>query len=228
VSDLIVDDDGHPHFVLHSGADVADVHVPLVGAHQAHNAAAAATVALEMGIPFDDVVGTLRGLTMRSPWRMQVSSVPGGVTLINDAYNANPDSMRAALETLAELGRRRGGRSVAVLGEMRELGESGESAHEEVGRLVAALGVSQLVVVGDEARAIHLAARPEGSSTASVHLPDAESAIGHLRGALQPGDVVLVKASRAAGLERVAEALTGGRGSRPDRDSETGPTEADA
>jgi UDP-N-acetylmuramoyl-tripeptide--D-alanyl-D-alanine ligase len=210
VSELQVDEDGRPVFVLSTGAESADVVVPLVGEHQASNAAAAAAVALGLGMPFVDVVDTLRSLTTRSRWRMEVSNTADGVTIINDAYNANPDSMRAALKTLADFGRRRGsGRTIAVLGEMRELGESSQEEHDAVGRLAVRLDVSQLVVVGEEAKPMHLGASLEGSwNEESVHVPDVDAAVAFLRGALRPGDVVLVKASRAAGLERVAAALT--------------------
>jgi UDP-N-acetylmuramoyl-tripeptide--D-alanyl-D-alanine ligase len=212
VSELHVDEDGHPVFVLSAGAESADVVVPLVGEHQASNAAAAAAVALGLDMPFVEVVDTLRSLTTRSHWRMEVSSTAEGITIINDAYNANPDSMRAALKTLADFGRRRGtARTVAVLGEMRELGESSQEEHDAVGRLAVRLDVAQLVVVGEEAKPIHLGAGLEGSrNEESVHVPDVDAAVAFLRGALRPGDIVLVKASRAAGLERVAAALTAG------------------
>jgi UDP-N-acetylmuramoyl-tripeptide--D-alanyl-D-alanine ligase len=208
-SAVSVDDDAHPVFVLGAGHDSADIVLPLVGEHQAGNAAAAAAVALGVGMPFDLVVDTLRSLAARSRWRMEVSRTAAGVTLINDAYNANPDSMRAALKTLADLGRRPGaGRTFAVLGEMRELGDVAREEHEQVGRSAVRRGVSQLVVVGEEAGPIHLAAnRASARDDQSLAVPDADAALAYLHGALRPGDVVLVKASRAAGLERVAAAL---------------------
>ena len=212
ISSVRLDDLGQPTFTLHAGADFADVCLPLTGEHQALNAAAAAAVALGLGMPFPEVVETLRSVQVRSPWRMEISQTAGGVTLINDAYNANPDSMRAALRALADLGHRRGGsgRTFAVLGEMRELGAASPDEHDAIGRLAVRLDVSQLVVVGEEARPIHLGASLEGSwDEESVCVPDVEAAVSFLRGALRPGDVVLVKASRAAGLERVAFALMG-------------------
>ena len=210
LSAVDLDDSGHPRFTLAWGDRSADVTVPLVGEHQAMNAAAAAAVALGVGMPFDEVVDILRTLTARSKWRMEVSHTASGVTVINDAYNANPDSMRAALKTLAELGHRNGSaRTFAVLGEMLELGDSGPSEHDVIGRLAVRLDVSQLIVVGEGARPMHLGACLEGSwDGESVLVPDADAAIRLLRGALAPGDVVLVKASRATGLERVAQALT--------------------
>jgi UDP-N-acetylmuramoyl-tripeptide--D-alanyl-D-alanine ligase len=133
-----------------------------------------------------------------------------GVTVINDAYNANPDSMRAALETLAELGRGRGdgARTLAVLGEMRELGDTSLEAHEAVGRLLAELGISQVVAVGESARAIASAASQQQTwQGRSVEVPDSAAAARYLQEEVRPGDVVLVKASRAAGLETLAGVL---------------------
>jgi UDP-N-acetylmuramoyl-tripeptide--D-alanyl-D-alanine ligase len=141
---------------------------------------------------------------------MEVHERPDGVIVVNDAYNANPDSMRAALKALAAIGRRRGPgtRTIAVLGEMLELGESSTEEHDAVGRLAVRLDISQLLVVGDGARPIHLGASLEGSwADESVFVPDNDAALTWLREHLAPGDVVLLKASRAAALERVAEAL---------------------
>ncbi len=133
-----------------------------------------------------------------------------GVTVVNDAYNANPESMRAALKTLVDLSRG-GRRAWAVLGGMEELGVSADDEHDALGRLVVRLGVEQLVAVGARARRIHLGASLEGSwSGESVWVADVEQACTLLRERLVPGDVVLVKASRAFGLERVASELTSG------------------
>ncbi len=205
-----VDDEGRACFSIRTGAEAADIVLPLVGAHQARNAAAAAAAALGLGIRLADVAEALRSVTARSPWRMEVATTRGGVTVINDAYNANPDSMRAALHVLAGFRDRRepDTRTFAVLGEMMELGPSSDEEHGEVGRLAVRLGVSQLVVVGEPARPVHLAAVLQGSRPdESVCVADGEAALDFLRGALRPGDIVLVKASRAAGLEEVALAL---------------------
>ncbi|MDQ4007071.1 MAG: UDP-N-acetylmuramoyl-tripeptide--D-alanyl-D-alanine ligase, partial [Actinomycetota bacterium] len=158
-------------------------------------------------VPLSEVAAALGRATVRSRWRLEVADRPDGVTVINDAYNANPDSMRAALKTLAAVG---GGRrrTVAVLGEMLELGETAQAEHDSLGRLAVRLGVSRLVAVGDGARAIHLGATQEGSwDGESVFVPDVAAALEFLAGDLGAGDVVLVKASRGAGLERVAAAL---------------------
>ncbi len=128
--------------------------------------------------------------------------------VVNDAYNANPESMRAGLAALATMAR--GRRSWAVLGQMAELGDSAEDEHGALGRLVAALGVDRLVVVGPDAGAIHSAAQRDVSWPGrSVQVPDPPAALALLRREVRPGDVVLVKASRAAGLERVAIELAG-------------------
>jgi UDP-N-acetylmuramoyl-tripeptide--D-alanyl-D-alanine ligase len=181
----------------------------LVGEHQALNAAAAATVAVALGIPLDVAAGALSQAGPASRWRMELRERRDGVVVINDAYNANPDSMRAALTTLSGIGRaRQRGRTIAVLGEMRELGASSPAEHAGVGTLAVQLGIDRLVVVGEPARPLHDAAGLAGSANgASVFVSDGAGALAWLRDHLAPGDVVLVKASRAAALERVAEAL---------------------
>jgi len=180
-----------------------------LGEHQAGNAAAAAAVALALGAPLDKGARWLSEAENVSRWRMEVHERADGVTVVNDAYNANPDSMRAALKSLAEIGRRRpGARTVAVLGEMRELGESATEEHDTVGRLAVRLDIHQLLVVGEPARPIHLGACLEGSwGGESVFVDDNDAALAWLRENLAGGDVVLLKASRAAALEQVAEAL---------------------
>jgi UDP-N-acetylmuramoyl-tripeptide--D-alanyl-D-alanine ligase len=204
--DVGLDAAGRPHFRLVTAAGAAEVQLALYGEHNVDNALAAAAVALELGGDVAEVADGLAGAKALSRWRMEVTERPDGVTVINDAYNANPESVRAALKSLVAIAGPR--RSWAVLGEMRELGESAASEHDGVGRLAVRLDVSRLVVVGDGARAMHLGAGLEGSwGEESVFVPDAEAAVELLRSELQEGDVVLVKASRAAGLERVAQAL---------------------
>ncbi|HET7328376.1 MAG TPA: UDP-N-acetylmuramoyl-tripeptide--D-alanyl-D-alanine ligase [Nocardioidaceae bacterium] len=212
VSALQLDGRGRPNFTLTAGDAQARVGLQLVGEHQAANAAAAAATALALGLGWGDIVEALSAAVPRSRWRMEIIERSDGVTIVNDAYNANPDSMRAALKTLAVLGADPERRTVAVLGEMLELGASGREEHDAVGRLAVRLNVSRLVVVGEGARAMHLGAGLEGSWCGeSVFVPDVESAIEFVRADTAPGDVVLVKASRAAGLERVAAALAGAR-----------------
>ncbi len=210
VSDLALDASGCPQFDLVTADGTAHVALRLLGEHQAGNAAAAAAVALSLGLGLDDVATALSAATNASRWRMEQHERADGVLVVNDAYNANPDSMRAALKALAAIARGRGpeARSVAVLGEMRELGESSQEEHDAVGRLAVRLDISQLVVVGEPARPIHLGACLEGSwGEESVFVTDNDEAVAWLREHLRAGDVVLVKASRAAALEQVAEAL---------------------
>jgi UDP-N-acetylmuramoyl-tripeptide--D-alanyl-D-alanine ligase len=208
--DVSLDDRGQVSFRLTYEDAAADVALRLVGRHHAANASAAAAAALACGLSFDQVCAGLRSASVRSAWRMALTTRADGVTVINDAYNANPDSVRAALETLAELGRTRGGsRTLAVLGEMRELGDASREAHEAVGRLLVALDISQVVAVGASAAAIASAASQTPTwQGRSVQVPDAAAAERYLRAEVRPGDVVLVKASRAAGLETLAGALT--------------------
>ena len=209
VTAVTLDASGRARFRLRAGDSEAAVRMRLVGEHQALNAAAAAAVALSCGVPLGVVVPALAEAAARSRWRMEVQRRPDGVSVINDAYNANPSSMDAALRTLSAMGRApaASGRTVAVLGEMLELGESAPAEHEVVGRLAVELGVSRVVAVGPGAEPIHRAALRAGGPDRSCWVPDVAAALAELSGRLGPGDVVLVKASRAAGLERVASGL---------------------
>jgi UDP-N-acetylmuramoyl-tripeptide--D-alanyl-D-alanine ligase len=191
---------GVPSYELVTAAGSVPVTLAVHGAHQVGNSLAAAAVALELGLPLTGVAAALGRAKALSRWRMEVTERADGVLVVNDAYNANPESMAAALRALMTMAR--GRRSWAVLGPMGELGESADDAHRRVGALTAELGVDRVVVVGPEAQPLHDAARD-----ISVHVPDAAAAIALLEQELEPEDVVLIKASRAAGLERVALAL---------------------
>ena len=141
-----------------------------------------------------------------SGWRMEVHDRTDGVRVVNDAYNANPASMAAALKAARWMAR--GRRCIAVLGEMAELGEAAEEEHDRVGEQVARLGIEELVTVGEAARGIARAAVREGMEAEHVReAADADDALTATRSLLRPGDVVLVKASRVVGLERLAAAL---------------------
>jgi UDP-N-acetylmuramoyl-tripeptide--D-alanyl-D-alanine ligase len=208
--DVTLDDLGRPGFTLQAAGGSAPVQLQLIGVHQLSNALAAAAVALECGLPLLDVAAGLSAARPVSRWRMELTERADGVAVINDAYNANPESMRAALNALVSIdrGRREGGRTFAVLGPMAELGADGPGEHEAVGRLAAGLGVGRILVVGEQARPIHRGTVLEGfGGGASTWVPDAEAAIAVLRDEVRPGDVVLVKASRSASLERVALAV---------------------
>ena len=207
-----LNDRGQAHFTLRAPTGCADVTLRLYGEHHVSNALAAAAVARELGMPVGEIAAALSTAGPLSHWRMEVTERPDGVTVVNDAYNANPESMRAALRALAAMGRSarsRGGRTWAVLGKMAELGGQSLTEHDAVGRLAVRLNVSKLVAVGGtEAAWLQMGAYNEGSwGEESVHVSDAEAAIDLVRSEVRPGDVVLVKASRSVGLESVALAL---------------------
>ncbi|MEV4948311.1 UDP-N-acetylmuramoyl-tripeptide--D-alanyl-D-alanine ligase [Streptomyces sp. NPDC053755] len=210
-------ENGQPSFSLHTPTGCSDVTLRLYGEHHVSNALAAAAVAHELGMPVEEIATALSEAGTLSRWRMEVTERPDGVTIVNDAYNANPESMRAALRALASMGRAaqaQGGRTWAVLGKMAELGDASLAEHDAVGRLAVRLNVSKLVAVGDrEASWLQLGAYNEGSwGEESVHVSDARAAVDLLRSELRPGDVVLVKASRSVGLEQVALALLDSEG----------------
>ncbi|HWJ83319.1 MAG TPA: UDP-N-acetylmuramoyl-tripeptide--D-alanyl-D-alanine ligase [Nocardioides sp.] len=200
-----LDELGRPTFELgHEGAWYP-VRLRHSGAHQVANAAAAAAMAIGAGLPADVVAGALSEVTGSSPWRMEVSERADGMVVVNDAYNANPESMRAALEALVAIGRRGGRRTVAVLGEMKELGAEHDAGHRAVGRAAAELGVDVLLVVGDAAAGIGAGAQDvSGDSPQVVPVTTREDAVAWVRQNAGAGDALLVKASRGAALEWVA------------------------
>ncbi|CAM2852015.1 UDP-N-acetylmuramoyl-tripeptide--D-alanyl-D-alanine ligase [Mycobacterium intermedium] len=218
-----------PQFTMHrgsaSGHSQAQVRLGVSGDHQVTNALCAGAVAMECGADIEQVAAALAEAGPVSRHRMQVTTRPDGVTVIDDAYNANPDSMRAGLQALAWIAHGQADqprRSWAVLGEMAELGEDAITEHDRIGRLAVRLDVSRLVVVGTgrSMSAMHHAAVMEGAWGAggdrgAVSVADADAALALLREELRPGDVVLVKASNAAGLGALADALVAD-GSRQD------------
>ncbi|MFD3552921.1 UDP-N-acetylmuramoyl-tripeptide--D-alanyl-D-alanine ligase [Streptomyces goshikiensis] len=213
---------GQPAFTLHTPTGCSDVTLRLYGEHHVSNALAAAAVAHVLGMSAVEIANALSGAGTLSRWRMEVTERADGVTIVNDAYNANPESMRAALRALVAMGgaaRANGGRTWAVLGPMAELGDASLAEHDAVGRLAVRLNVSKLVAVGGrEASWLQLGAYNEGSwGEESVLVSDAQAAVDLLRSELRPGDVVLVKASRSIGLERVALALLEREGEVADR-----------
>jgi UDP-N-acetylmuramoyl-tripeptide--D-alanyl-D-alanine ligase len=206
LSELEVGPDGRPTFTLAYDGRSARVRLRLLGEHMADNATAAAAVALGLGMDLDVVAEQLGEVTALSRWRMELHERPDGSCVLNDAYNANPDSMAAALRALVALARGRGGRSVAVLGEMLELGESSAEEHRAVGRLAGELGVARVVGVGPAAAAI-VEGASETSEEEPVQVQDNAAAVAWLQEHTGAGDVVLVKASRGARLDEVASAL---------------------
>ena len=210
LGDVELDDLGRPTFDLTVLGRTEQVALHLLGAHQALNAAATAGVARAAGVPFAGVAQSLRSIRTLSRWRMEVHERPDGLVVVNDAYNANPDSVRAALETLARMGQRADRRTVAVLGAMRELGPTAEDEHRTVGELAHHLDIDVVLVVGPDAVATYDALVAAGrSDTSTRHVATLHEADDWLRENVAGPDVVLVKASRSEGLERLADMLMG-------------------
>jgi UDP-N-acetylmuramoyl-tripeptide--D-alanyl-D-alanine ligase len=205
-----LDDSARARFTLVAAGEEHPVALQVVGQHQVANALSAAGAALAAGLPPADVAAALSSAAPRSRWRMEVHRRADGVTVVNDAYNANPESMRAALAALAGLPAER---RIAVLGAMAELGPDAAVEHERLGRDAVAAGVDLLVAVGPNAVGIADGASAagqggrQGAGGESVHVRDRAAARELLSGVLRPGDVVLVKASRSYGLEVLAADL---------------------
>jgi UDP-N-acetylmuramoyl-tripeptide--D-alanyl-D-alanine ligase len=202
-------------FVLHlppadGGAGAGEsrpVRFGVLGEHHVMNALAAAAAAHTLGVDIDTIVAALETVQRAERWRMEVMGGAGGVTVINDAYNASPDSMSAAIKTLAQIAEP-GERTIAVLGEMSELGEFSGEEHDRIGLLAVRLGIDQLVIVGPSARRMHITAINEGSwDGESLYFETQDAAFDHLTGALRSGDTVLVKSSNSAGLRFLGDRL---------------------
>ncbi|PWJ53680.1 UDP-N-acetylmuramoyl-tripeptide--D-alanyl-D-alanine ligase [Quadrisphaera granulorum] len=205
--DVRVDELGRPAFALHAQGASAQVSMQLHGEHHVSNALAAAACALAVGVELDDVAAALSTARAASRWRMEVTERPDGVVVVNDAYNANPESVRAALRALKAM-HRPGGRTWAVIGEMLELGDTARDEHDAVGRYAVRLDISRLVAVGKGARPVHTGAVLEGSyADESMWVADIEAAEALLAQELRPGDVVLVKSSNGAGLMHLGDRL---------------------
>ncbi len=195
-------------FTLHADGASAPVSFAVLGEHHVSNALAAATVGLALGLSLADVIEVLEAATLAAPGRMQVLGGRDGITIVNDAYNASPESMNAGLKTLAQIAKP-GGRTVAVLGEMRELGEISGEEHDRIGVLAVRLRLSQLVIVGAGARRMHISAINEGAWTEgeSVYFETQNEAFDYLAASLRPNDTVLVKSSLDAGLLTLGDRL---------------------
>jgi UDP-N-acetylmuramoyl-tripeptide--D-alanyl-D-alanine ligase len=201
-------------FTVHADGASVPVTLRILGEHHVTNALAALASARELGIPLERAAAALATVPRAERWRMELlegdAAIAGGpFAVVNDAYNASPDSMAAALKTLAQIAEP-GQRTVAVLGHMAELGEFETEEHDRIGRLAVRLDIGRLIVVGPEARAIHQAASLEGSwDGESVYVADPEAAYDLLRAELRAGDVVLVKSSKSAGLRFLGDRLAG-------------------
>jgi UDP-N-acetylmuramoyl-tripeptide--D-alanyl-D-alanine ligase len=204
--DVTIDQTGRPAFTLVTPDGAAPVRLQLRGVHNVSNALAVAALAGPLGTPPGEVAGALSAAVARSRRRMEVTRRPDGVTVINDSYNANPDSVRAALD--AQVTMAGTGRKLAVLGHMAELGDNSRRWHEEVGRYAARAGLGTLIVVGEQAAPMLDGARSQtGWAGELVHVPDGPAAVAAIRGRLRRGDTLLVKASRSEALWTVAETL---------------------
>lgn len=200
---VTLDEQGRASFTLHTPTGNAPVRLQVIGEHQVPNALAAAAVAAGMGV--QQIGAALTTAEPLSEGRMRVIERSDGVTIINDAYNANTDSMSAALRSLAHLGKKRPGRTIALLGEMRELGDESIDEHRKVGVLAAVLGIDTVTVVGSaEARAL-----AEGHGPDALVVADKDAArewLGRYR--FSPGDAVLIKGANSLKLGELADALS--------------------
>ena len=188
------------------GAEL-DLQLHILGEHQLMNATAALAVADVLGFSRPSAIAALEQLELAERWRMQLLRSSSGWFVINDAYNASPDSMKAALQTLAQLGRQ-GHRTIAVLGEMAELGEYSAQEHDSIGRLVVRLNIDQLVVIGSGAKLIHMGASQEGSwDGESKYFDSIAEGLAAVREMLEPNDIVLVKSSKSANLRHLGDDL---------------------
>ncbi|BCN64385.1 UDP-N-acetylmuramoyl-tripeptide--D-alanyl-D-alanine ligase [Prescottella equi] len=212
-TDVRLDDQARASFTLTCAAGAVPVTLAVHGEHHVGNALAAAAVALECGATLDQIAAALGGAAPVSARRMEVRDRSDGVTVVNDSYNANPDSMRAAIKALVSMARSGRGparRTWAVLGEMAELGPESVVEHDAIGRFAVRLDVTKLILVGPgrPVRAMYQGAVMEGSwGDEAIHVPDGASAIALLEQELRAGDLVLVKASQSVGLWEVADAV---------------------
>jgi len=196
-------------FTFHSpNHDPLKMQLQILGEHHVYNALAAMATADLLGTELSLAVNALEEMALAERWRMQLSHRADGLTLINDAYNASPDSMKAAVQTLAELGRQTGKKTVAVIGEMAELGEYSVAEHDAIGRLVVRLNLGQLVVIGAGAKMVHMGASLEGSwDGESKYFEQISEAEAYLREMLTGEEIVLVKSSKSANLRYLGDAL---------------------
>jgi UDP-N-acetylmuramoyl-tripeptide--D-alanyl-D-alanine ligase len=203
--DTVMDAEGHPSFTLHTPEGTAPVSLNLRGLHNVHNACAAAAVAWKLGFTPRETAAALANAQAESG-RQDVLHTSDGVTVIDDSYNANPDSMAASLAMFAAFAV--DGRRIAVLGDMGELGDYSREGHRQVGRNAAESGLDRLICVGPLSRDIADAAREAGLAADRIScVADAQEALDALQGTLASGDAVLVKASHSTGLDNVVKGL---------------------
>jgi len=209
-SDVTVDERGHAHFTLHTPEGAAPVSLQLIGEHQVANALAAAAVARHIGLDTEELAAGLGTATPASGGRLEITERPDGIVIVNDAYNANPHSTRAALRALIAMAN--GRRTIVVLGAMLGLGDEAEPEHRAMGALTAELGVDLVITVGGLKGSEEAGWIADGAETAGMNVRrtvDNVEARVLLDGLLAPGDIVLFKASQPAGLQPLAEQLAG-------------------
>jgi UDP-N-acetylmuramoyl-tripeptide--D-alanyl-D-alanine ligase len=206
-TDLQLDING-TNFEMHwPTGEVERITLQILGEHHVMNALAACAVADQLGVPHPLIKAALESMPLAERWRMQLTNRADGISIINDAYNASPDSMKAALQTLAQLGKS-GRRTIAILGEMAELGAFSREQHDAIGRIVVRLNIDELVVVGAAAKLIHMGAEQEGSwGGESKYFDSIDEALAYVRGMLVAGDIVLVKSSKSANLRHLGDDL---------------------
>ena len=191
-----------------TGQNTQRVTLKILGEHHVMNALASIAVADSLGVARDRIIAALEELPLAERWRMQVLQAPNQVTVINDAYNASPDSTKAALQTLAQLGRSTGRRTVAIIGEMAELGEFSRLEHDAIGRLCVRLNLGLVIAVGAGAHLVYMGATQEGSYSGEAQfLESVDTALVGVREMLRSGDIVLVKSSKSANLRHLGDAL---------------------
>jgi len=184
------------------------VNLHILGEHHVYNALAALATGEILGVDRIEAIQAIESMKLAEKWRMELGVAESGLTVINDAYNASPDSMRAALQTLAQLGRISGKKTVAVMGEMAELGEFSAHEHDAIGRIAVRLNLGQVVVVGKAAKLIHMGASQEGSwDGESQYFDEISNALAFLREMLTGDEIVLVKSSKSANLRFLGDDL---------------------
>jgi UDP-N-acetylmuramoyl-tripeptide--D-alanyl-D-alanine ligase len=197
-----------PESDVTGGSHITRVQLQILGEHHVMNALASAAVAHQLGVAPDVIVSALEALPLAEKWRMQLTHTSDGISVINDAYNASPDSTKAALQTLAQLGRQTGRRTVAILGEMAELGEFARTEHDAIGRTAVRLNIGLVIAIGENAKLIYMGANLEGSYDGeSQYIESLDGALPTVRGMLRAGDIVLVKSSKSANLRHLGDAL---------------------
>lgn len=207
-SQVTVGGDGQPAFWMTRGSETLKVKLGLVGRHNVANAMAAVTAATELGVSLNEAARVLENARPLSQHRLDVREIESDITVIDDSYNANLDSMRSGITTLKTLARAKGrGRAVAILGEMLELGADSENHHRLVGKACLEAGIEVVVTVGQQATPIYQTVLDHAEAQ---HCENAEEALRVVRQVLAPGDTVLVKGSNGSGVWKIAEALTGG------------------